>query len=143
MACQSPPAIEAEMCLNSVPSSLVPIRGRTYGPWRLDADSLITEPMYGPLFRRLASLCRKWVGDQSEDIAQDALLRASEHLHEFDPERPLWPWLKVIAFRLALDHLRRERRQAEGYERLAELQASPAHIDRGEAWVALAGAISS
>ena len=42
----------------------------------------------------------------AEDAMHDAFGRAFEHWHEYDPQRPLRPWLQAIATRRALDLLR-------------------------------------
>lgn len=59
---------------------------------------------------RLLRECRRFVRDPdvAEDIVQDTFLRARAASHRFDDSRPLFPWLRAIARRLCLDHLRRE-----------------------------------
>lgn len=47
--------------------------------------------------------------DTAEDAAQDALIRAVRHLPADRASENLWPWLRVIAVRRALTHLKRQR----------------------------------
>ena len=46
---------------------------------------------------------------EADDLVQESLTRALQFQHQFDPKRPLWPWLKRIAFRVMLDSRRRQR----------------------------------
>jgi RNA polymerase sigma-70 factor (ECF subfamily) len=41
-----------------------------------------------------------------DDVLQETFVRAYQHLAEFDTARPLYPWLRRIAFNLAISHLR-------------------------------------
>lgn len=68
-------------------------------------------------FRELASphldalytLCRRMLGDgaSADDTAQDALIRAMERHHLYDPARPFRPWLLTIGANLCRNALRR------------------------------------
>lgn len=59
---------------------------------------------------RLRQVARRFVGDdEAEDIVQETLLRALVSPPP-DPEAPMLPWLTVVARRLALDVLRKQRR---------------------------------
>jgi RNA polymerase sigma-70 factor (ECF subfamily) len=51
-----------------------------------------------------------------EDVAHETFLRVAAHLHEYDPDRPVRPWLFVFAFRMAGDYRRlaRHRREVVG-----------------------------
>ena len=45
---------------------------------------------------------------EAEELTQDALLKALQHIHEFDPARSrMQTWLSRIASNLAISHLRR------------------------------------
>jgi len=44
--------------------------------------------------------------DDIDDVLQETFVRAYEHLAEFDVTRPLYPWLRRIAFNLAISYLR-------------------------------------
>ena len=48
-----------------------------------------------------------------EDVAHETFLRVAAHLHEYDPGRPLRPWLFVFAFRMAGDYRRLARHRRE------------------------------
>lgn len=49
----------------------------------------------------------------AEEVAQLTLLRVFEKIAAYNPARRLSPWVFTIAFRLATDHLRREKKTAE------------------------------
>lgn len=49
-------------------------------------------------------------GEDSEDLAQEAFIRAFEKLEEFDSSRPFGPWILRIVTNLALDRMRHRRR---------------------------------
>lgn len=51
---------------------------------------------------------------EAEDLAQEVFVTAYRKLAEFDPERPLSPWLRSIAFNLLRNHWRKFRAQAVG-----------------------------
>lgn len=83
--------------------------------------------------------------DDAEDVAQEAFLRAWNHLKRFDPGRPLRPWLLSIAANLA-----RNRRRSAGRYFAALMRAfrdepvsvrieerSAQNIEAGELWIAV------
>ena len=43
----------------------------------------------------------------AEDITQESFLRMLRHIRGIDPDRPVRPWLKQVAARIAIDKLRR------------------------------------
>jgi RNA polymerase sigma-70 factor (ECF subfamily) len=51
---------------------------------------------------------------EAEDLAQEVFVTAFRKLAEFDPERPLAPWLRSIAFNLLRNHWRKFRAQTVG-----------------------------
>lgn len=61
---------------------------------------------------RLRSLARRLVGhpQETEDVVQEALLRATRALPEFRGEAALETWLFSIVTRTAIDHLRSRKR---------------------------------
>jgi len=67
--------------------------------------------LYREYFSRLVRLCRARTGDlaTAEDLAQETLLRALNHMDRFQVDRPMWPWLKTIAIRLTIDYSRQRR----------------------------------
>jgi len=64
--------------------------------------------LYARYHERLVRACERITRDRAsaEDAAQEAFVRVLRHLANFDTERPMWPWLKTIGTRLALDHVR-------------------------------------
>lgn len=74
----------------------------------LAGDDQAFVDIYERFYQRLVLYCRQRVADigMAEDLAQDAFVRALEALDRFDLSRPLWPWLKTIARRLAIDQAR-------------------------------------
>jgi len=71
---------------------------------RLDAN-------YTKHFDDLTVLCRALgAGSSAEDIAQDALLHARERQDQLRDPTKLEAWLRRIAARRTLEHLRRQRR---------------------------------
>lgn len=61
-----------------------------------------------PLYRCIRRLVRRH--EDADDILQETFVRAYEHLAGFDTARPLYPWLRRIAFNFAISHLRASRR---------------------------------
>lgn len=60
--------------------------------------------------------CERLVGDRddAEDIAQEAFIKAYGNLKKFNPQQSHFStWLYKIATNLALDHLRKHRRQVQ------------------------------
>ncbi len=49
---------------------------------------------------------------EAEDLAQEVFLVAYRRLFDFDPTRPLGPWLRGIAMNLVRNHLRKRRASA-------------------------------
>jgi RNA polymerase sigma-70 factor (ECF subfamily) len=101
----------------------------------------------GPIYRFCWRMLR---GPDAEDLAQDTFVRAFVHFEQFDPERPLLPWLIAIARRLCLDLLRRRKvmaraqvmpvivdpapgpeREASLREQLSRLERALAGLDEG------------
>ena len=66
----------------------------------------------------------------AEDVAQDTLARAYQHLKRFDPRYQFSTWLYTIAMRLAYDHTR-----VNGRHRHVRLETAPQpiHSDAPEA----------
>lgn len=72
----------------------------------------------------------------AEDVAQEALTRAWQHIARYDKNRSFKAWIYTIAFRRATDHLRshtrRERHanQLAAFPRVASVTQQQAHDDR-------------
>jgi RNA polymerase sigma-70 factor (ECF subfamily) len=56
--------------------------------------------------------------DLVEDLAQETFVAAYEHLAEFDPKQDFGPWIKGIARKKLLMHLRRTYQHGEALEKL-------------------------
>jgi RNA polymerase sigma factor (sigma-70 family) len=55
-----------------------------------------------------------------EDLAQEAAVRVLTYRGSYQPDRPLWPWLRQVADRVRFDHLRKRDRASGDLEREAE-----------------------
>lgn len=80
----------------------------------MEALALVSNPAkridesYLDHFRDLVRLCRALgAGAEAEDIAQEALVYAREHVGELRDPSALRPWVRQIARRAALRHLQR------------------------------------
>lgn len=77
-----------------------------------DSDAFATlvqsyqRQVYGLAFRLTSDR------DEAEDIAQEAFLRSYRSLASFQPGQPFGPWLYRIATNIALDRLRKRKREA-------------------------------
>ncbi len=60
----------------------------------------VREPLRVFLISRLGS------DADADDVAQETLLRAFEHLESYDPNRPFKTWIFTIGKRLAINHVR-------------------------------------
>lgn len=76
----------------------------------LDGCREAFEVLYRRYFRRLVwFLSDRTSGTaDAEDLAQETLLRALRNADRFDTSAPMWPWLKTIAMRLAIDNANRK-----------------------------------
>jgi RNA polymerase sigma-70 factor, ECF subfamily len=88
------------------------------------AWSAIVRTYQEPVFR-MAYLI---LGDrhEAEDAAQETLIRAYRSLHQFDPERPLKPWLLSIAANTAKNRRRAGWRYIKALRRLFRLEQAVA-----------------
>jgi len=68
---------------------------------------------YAPRVRRLLERYFGRGSTHAEDLTQDVFLKAYQARATIDPDRPLWPWLRTITHRVAIDELRTPRRQRE------------------------------
>ena len=72
----------------------------------------------------------------AEDLTQQTFVKAYQHIHRVDPERPIINWLLTIARRLALNHFRSVKKWEFAPADLASHDPSPAraleHQDRAE-----------
>ena len=58
--------------------------------------------------------------EDAEDIAQEAFLRAFDHVHTLEPDRGVLPWLLTVTPHLSLNHKRGRARQARAMHRYAQ-----------------------
>lgn len=72
-------------------------------------------------------LCYRMLGDRhdAEDVAQEVFLRAFRHLGQWEPERPLKPWLLTIAVNRCRTARGRAGREPLATEYLEETVATP------------------
>jgi RNA polymerase sigma-70 factor (ECF subfamily) len=87
----------------------------------LSDDELARRALQGdlPAFNRLVegrtpalyAIIRRMCSDraEAEAITQEAFLRAWEHLQQWKPDQPFWPWLVKIALNAARDALKKNR----------------------------------
>ena len=69
----------------------------------------------------------------AEDICQQTFIKAHQHLHRADPERPLIAWLLTIARRTALNHFRGTRHWTELSPETPSSEDTPAHqVEKAE-----------
>lgn len=77
-----------------------------------DAYAAVVERYQHRLFGLAMMIVRD--AGMAEEVTQDAFVRAFERLDQFDPVRPLYPWLATITVRVAQNRLRQRRRDAQG-----------------------------
>ena len=62
----------------------------------------------------IRSACMRYLrSSDADDAAQETFVRAFTHIGDFDPQRPMLPWLVTIARRLCLDRLRKRKHEAD------------------------------
>jgi RNA polymerase sigma-70 factor (ECF subfamily) len=80
------------------------------------------------LFRFIYGLTGSF--DVTEDIVQDAFVKAFAAMDRFRPEQEFYPWLSTIARNLAFNHIHREEKK-ESLDRIAEQGFDRATPDLG------------
>ena len=81
-------------------------------PPQMTDDGACLEAFQNELDYVFRTLRRLGVGQQEiEDLAQEVFLALRHSWREYDPERPLRPYLFGIAFRIASAHRRKQRRE--------------------------------
>jgi RNA polymerase sigma-70 factor (ECF subfamily) len=63
--------------------------------------------------------------DEAQDVAQEVFIRAFRSLHQFDPARPLRPWLLRITTNLVYNRRRAVGRYLAALQRLVRLAPEP------------------
>lgn len=76
-------------------------------------DSKAFAELFRRYYHRLVALCEGRMDDPhlAEDVAQETLLRALCYLAGYDRTRPMWPWLRTIAVRIAYQESQRASRE--------------------------------
>ena len=81
----------------------------TLPDWSMDAPRPETHEVYTTHFRHVWHSLRRigvpWA--DLEDAAHDVFVVVHRRLTDFDPERPIKPWLSGIAYRVASDRRRK------------------------------------
>lgn len=112
---------------------------------RSDRSDARFDALYREFFPRLVGYCKRMgTNGWAEDVAQETLVRALARLDTIDLSRPLWPWLKTVAFRLASDATRKRSREVPT-EALAESEPleEPVALEAIEERTIIAAAMSS
>lgn len=91
---------------------------------------------YGDMLYRQVILPRLPVRELAEDCLRETFRKALENIGNYEPQgRSIWFWLRRIAINLAMDHYRRQRRDAELASRVQHeperLASSVPHPERG------------
>lgn len=87
-------------------------------PWKADVlaarrgDQSAFASLVRSVQRPVYGLCLRLLRTESEaaEVAQEAFLRAFQHLHKYDEQKPFDLWVMAIARNLSLDLLRRRSR---------------------------------
>jgi len=62
----------------------------------------------------IRAACMRYLrSSDADDAAQETFVRAFTHIADFDPQRPMLPWLITIGRRLCLDRLRKRKHEAD------------------------------
>ncbi|MCK4573512.1 MAG: sigma-70 family RNA polymerase sigma factor [candidate division Zixibacteria bacterium] len=80
------------------------------------------------LFRYIYGLVGSF--DETEDIVQEAFVRAFNNIKTFRTQYAFYPWLSTIARNLAYNHISREEKK-ESLDRLQEKGYDPQSVDLG------------
>lgn len=114
----------------SAATSAEELAARARAGCRASFDELVAR--YRP--RLVAFLARRLAdADAAEDVAQETLLRAYDHLDRYDPSRPFSTWLFAIGKNVATNHAiartRRDARHDGGRPVDGESAAAPIESD--------------
>jgi RNA polymerase sigma-70 factor (ECF subfamily) len=77
----------------------------------LEGDQVAFAELVEAYQRPVYNLTYRMLGEarEAEDAAQEAFLRAYQHLERYDPQRPFKTWLLSIASNYCIDRLRKRR----------------------------------
>ena len=100
-------------------------------------DVLIERPDFTTIFDRhfdyvWFTLRRFGVASRDlDDVAHDVFIQIYQHLDQYDPNRPLRPWLFGFAYRLASDYRRLARHRRETFDQPSEsIDGAPSAAER-------------
>jgi len=98
-------------------------------------DESAFDELYRRYYPRLQQYCQRRVGDAhaSEELAQEAFVRALRAMPRFAGDRRFYPWMTVIAQRLCIDHHRRSAR----VEPVAEIDLGVVDADHDSLFAAV------
>ncbi len=80
------------------------------------------------LFRFIYGLVKSF--DMTEDIVQEAFVKAYQNLESFNPEYSFYPWLSTIARNLAYNQIQRDEKK-ESLDKLTESGFNPTDTNLG------------
>ena len=80
--------------------------------------------LYEQSRRQLRTVAARYVGDEAEDVVQDAFLRALRSGHGFRGDAQPLTWISRIVVNASLDRCRRRTRWEHAYPRLAHRRRS-------------------
>ncbi len=84
--------------------------------------------MYRPMLMSLAMRMLR-NADDANDAVQDTLLKAFRAIHDFDPERPLKPWLCRICANCCVDAVRSRKRDGDSLDQHEYMLADSSEVD--------------
>ncbi|MCH2235855.1 MAG: sigma-70 family RNA polymerase sigma factor [Crocinitomicaceae bacterium] len=67
------------------------------------------EKIYDQYSDRVGGLCARYTRceDDANDILQETFIRLYENRKRFDPNLPIWPWIKKITINSSLEYIRK------------------------------------
>ncbi|MEM9362334.1 MAG: RNA polymerase sigma factor [Bacteroidota bacterium] len=68
------------------------------------------------------------VKEEAEEVAQDVFIKAYRSLKDFKGDSKFSTWLYRIAYRTALDHIRKNKKRQKTHELLEEITKSNVHL---------------
>ena len=84
--------------------------------------------MYRPMLMSLAMRMLR-NSDDANDVVQDTLLKAFRAIHDFDPDRPLKPWLCRICSNCCVDAVRSRKRDGDSLDQHEYMLADTSEAD--------------
>jgi len=71
---------------------------------------------------RLFAVCLRYANskEEAEDVLQEAFIKIYRDLKNYRPIAPLYAWLRTVAVRTALEHIRKRNRRPQSQETVEE-----------------------